>query len=631
MASLLAVVVVLVALRLGGALMGLELLSYDQFVRLRASGAALDHRVAEITITEDDLQRFNWPLSDGMLADIIDRLRDAKVRALGIDLFRPTPIGPGTDELDRAIRDTPQLVWVNRFSQDNWQGIPAPAAATATDRIGFADLVLDRSGYTRRGLLYLNDDKHVEESLSLKLALLYLASRGITPTPDAQQWMRLGHISLPALDPDYGGYVDVDARGYQILREFRTSPRVPTFNLSALMDRTIPADALADRIVVVGVDADSVKDFVMTPFDTEAGRGTPGATVQTLFAAQLLQHGIDGLVPTHPFPHWVEIGMIVATTLFGGIAAIFLRRGIYLLIVVALGLAVLIGGAYLAFLHSLWLPVVPMTIGWILARVLTTLAIANAESAQRTHLMRLFSSYVSEPIARQIWLQRHQLTTDGRPMPMRLTATIIFTDINDFTTISEALEADKVVRWLDPYMERMTHLVDEYSGIVDRFVGDGILAMWGVPIARHSADEIAADAVAAVRCALKMRSSLDELNRSYREENLPEMRVAIGIYSGELVGCTLGNSSRQQYTTIGDTTNTAARLVNVAKDVMKAPETESTFQVVVGATTQALIGEHFVGRPLGDFALKGKSQLVECFTVDAEIETVAAPVAADVR
>jgi adenylate cyclase len=623
--SLLVVVVVLVGLRLSSALEGLELLAYDEFVRLRASGAGVDNRVAEITITEDDLQRFNWPLSDGKLAEIVDRLRAAKVRALGIDLFRPSPIGPGTEDLDRAIRETPQLVWVNRFSQDNWQGIPAPAAATATGRTGFADLVLDRSGYTRRGLLYLNDDKHAEESLSLKLALLYLASRGITPTPDAQQWLRLGTISLPALDPDYGGYVGVDARGYQILREFRTPPRVTTFNLSALLDGTIPPDALADRIVVVGVDADSVKDFVMTPFDTEAGRGTPGATVQALFAAQLLQHGLDGLIPTHPFPHWIEIGMIVAATLFGGIAAIFLRRGIYLLIVVILGLAALIGGAYIAFLHSLWLPVVPMTIGWILARILTTLAIANAESAQRTHLMSLFSSYVSEPIARQIWMQRNELTSDGRPIPLRLTATILFSDINDFTTISEALDADKVVQWLDPYMERMTHLVDEYSGIVDRFIGDGILAMWGVPIARHSADDIAADAVAATRCAIRMRADLDELNRLYREENLPEMRVAIGIYSGELVGCTLGNSSRQQYTTIGDTTNTAARLVNVAKDVMKAPETESTFQVVVGASTQALIGNHFVGRPLGSFALKGKSQLVECFTVDAESGAASVP------
>jgi adenylate cyclase len=620
----LSVLVLLVALRVSGGFEGLELLAYDEFVRLRASGAAVDSRVVEIAITEEDLQRYNWPLSDGMLAEIIDRLRGAQVQALGFDLFRPTPIGPGTDELDRAIRATPQLVWVNRFSEINWQGIPAPAAAIATGRVGFADLVLDRGGYTRRGLLYLSDDKGFEESLSLKLALLYLAAHGITPVADAQQWMRLGQVSLPALDAEYGGYAEVDARGYQILREFRSSPEVTTFHLGALMDGTIPAAALAGRIVVLGVDADSVKDFIMTPFDTEAGRGTPGATVHALFAGQLVQHGLDALAPTHPFSHAVELGMIVVVTLFGGGAAIFLRRGIYLLVVVVLGLVVLVGGSYFAFVHSLWLPVVPMTAGWILARVLTTLAIANAESAQRTHLMRLFSSYVSEPIAQQIWMRRDTLTSDGRPIPLRLTATIMFSDINDFTTISEALEADKVVRWLDAYMERMTHLVDEHDGVVERFVGDGILAMWGVPIARRNAGEIAADAIAATRCALRMRESLEELNRFYREEGLPEMRVAIGIYSGELVGCTLGTSARQQYTTIGDTTNTAARLVTVAKDVMKAPETDSPFQIVVGATTQALLGEHFRSHPLGAFALKGKSQLVECFAIDDEATTEAA-------
>jgi adenylate cyclase len=323
--------------------------------------------------------------------------------------------------------------------------------------------------------------------------------------------------------------------------------------------------------------------------------------------------------------------MIIGATLVGGIAAIFLRRGLYLLLVVVVGLVVLIGGSYVAFVHSLWLPVVPMTIGWILARILTTLAVANAESAQRTHLMHLFSSYLSEPIAREIWVQRHVLTSQGRPIPLRLTATIMFSDINDFTTISEALEADKVMRWLDAYMERMTHLVDEHNGVVERFVGDGILAMWGVPIARRNAAEIGADAVAAVRCALRMRDGLNELNQFYRDEGLPEMSVAIGIYSGELLGCTLGNAARQQYTTVGDTTNTAARLTTVAKDLMKIPEYESTCEVVVGSTTHVLLGERFIGRPLGAFALKGKSRLVDCFAIDGELDhaSTPCPVAAD--
>jgi class 3 adenylate cyclase len=284
-----------------------------------------------------------------------------------------------------------------------------------------------------------------------------------------------------------------------------------------------------------------------------------------------------------------------------------------------LGAALLLGGGYFAFLNAIWLPTGALVTAWIAACVVTAVAAAFAERAQRAILMRLFSIYASAPIAKDVWRRRNEFTAGGRPIPLRLTATVLASDINDFTTVSEVRDPEIVARWINLYMEEMTALVDQLGGMVENFAGDGLMAVWGAPIARTTQAEIQADGVAAVRCALRMATALDRLNSRYRQEGLPEMRIGVGLYSGELIGCSLGSSQRQQYSTIGDTTNTAARLVTVAKDRMKSGQSDAACQVVIGETTFALLGERFITSALGSFPLKGKSQAVACYLVEGEV------------
>jgi adenylate cyclase len=239
------------------------------------------------------------------------------------------------------------------------------------------------------------------------------------------------------------------------------------------------------------------------------------------------------------------------------------------------------------------------------------------DHAERVFLMRLFSTHISAPIAQEMWRRRRDFIELGRPKPVRLTATVLFSDVNDFTTATEDMDPEAIVRWLEPYMQAMTQLIDEYGGVVERFSGDGILAMFGVPLPRETQAEIEADAISAVRCAVRMGEVLEQLNEAYRRSLQPEIRVGIGIQSGDLVGCSLGSVERQQYTTMGDTTNTAARLVNVAKDVMKAPGAAEVVRIVIGRATAELVGDHFPLHPLGAVELKGKHRRTECLAVGA--------------
>jgi adenylate cyclase len=622
--ALLITICTMIALRQIDAFADLELMAYDKLVVLRSHGPPVETRVSEIEIDEDDLERYHWPLNDGILATIIDRLRAHHARAIGIDIFRPTPIGPGTDALTEAINNTPQLIWADRFREGAWDGIPAPAAAIAANRVGFSDMVLDGHGEARRGLLYLNDAAHWEASFSLQLALLYLVAEGISPVADQDQSIKLGPVSLPPLDESLGGYAEFDARGYQIMREFRAPTTLPTFELHDLLEDRVPAGEIDGRVVVVGVVADSVKDFVITPLDESGGRGTPGVTLQGLFAGQLISGALDGTPPTRPLTRMWETTIIALVMLCGGISGLVARRPLHLTLVILFGAIMLVIACYAALLHSIWLPTAEIAVGWSLALLFATIGAAFADRAQRALLMRLFSMYAAAPIAQELWQRRGEFTSHGTPVAMRLNCTVLASDINDFTTVSESNDPAVVAHWINMYMDAMTSLVGTHGGIVEHFAGDGIISVWGVPIARNTAEEIQADAVGAVRCALEMATALRALNLRYEGEGLPPMRVGIGIYSGDLIGCSIGNSERRAYSTIGDTPNTAARLVGVAKDHMKAEGTHITCRVVVGEPTLALLGDRFATRPLGSFPLKGKSRPVACHIVDAELPPDAA-------
>jgi adenylate cyclase len=306
--------------------------------------------------------------------------------------------------------------------------------------------------------------------------------------------------------------------------------------------------------------------------------------------------------------------------LCGGGAGLMARRPLHLTLVILFGAVMLVIACYAALLHSVWLPTAEIAIGWSAALLFGTIGAAFADRAQRALLLRLFSIYAAAPIAQDLWSRRGEFTENGHPVALRLTCTVLASDINDFTTVSELNDPAVVAHWINLYMDAMTSLVGSHGGIVEHFAGDGIIAVWGAPIARRTVAATEQDAVAATACAVEMAAALHALNLRYRSENLPEMRVAIGIYSGDLIGCSIGSAERRQYSTIGDTPNTAARLVGVAKDHMKAEGPDVDCRIVAGEATLALLHGSFETRPLGSFPLKGKSRPVLCHIVDRPSE-----------
>ncbi|MEM7019305.1 MAG: adenylate/guanylate cyclase domain-containing protein, partial [Pseudomonadota bacterium] len=237
---------------------------------------------------------------------------------------------------------------------------------------------------------------------------------------------------------------------------------------------------------------------------------------------------------------------------------------------------------------------------------------AYFERSQRNALMNIFSRHVSKDFAQVIWESRDQYLTNGRLRPQRLTATVLFTDLKDFTTIAEYLDPQGLMDWINEYMEAMVQVIEAHHGQVNKFIGDSIMVTFGVPIARNSEAEIAQDACNAVECALAMGEELERLWQKWAKRDLPQVRMRVGIFTGPLVAGSLGSIERQEYTVVGDTVNVASRLEGYEKAMAEG----INCRILIGGATLKYLGSKFQTRQIGNTQLKGKSELVNIHLVE---------------
>jgi adenylate cyclase len=203
----------------------------------------------------------------------------------------------------------------------------------------------------------------------------------------------------------------------------------------------------------------------------------------------------------------------------------------------------------------------------------------------------------------------------GRVAARDVVCTVLFSDLENFTPVSERLGPARLMDWLNRYMDIMAGLVLEHGGIVDDYFGDAIMADFGVPLERTTELEYARDARNAVDCALAMRAAIAELNKRNAEQDLPPVRMRVGIATGEMVVGFLGTSQRMKYTTIGDTVNTAARLESYGKELPPMEPVEGPCRILVADSTAQRLGDDYRIQSVGALALKGKSELVNVYTV----------------
>jgi adenylate cyclase len=217
---------------------------------------------------------------------------------------------------------------------------------------------------------------------------------------------------------------------------------------------------------------------------------------------------------------------------------------------------------------------------------------------QRDNLTRMMPRQVAERVMR---------AGPNAVAPVEREVTVMFSDIRGFTGMSEGMGPREVLVMLDDYFGRMGQIVKGHDGIVGKFIGDGLLAFWGVP------DRLDDHAVRAVRAARDMRRALRELNQHRETEALPPIRIGIGIHTGTVAAGMLGGQLQAEYTIIGDAVNVASRIEGLTKDL--------DIDVLISETTwNQLTGKR--GDRVASVEIRGRKEPVTLYTLDASAATV---------
>jgi adenylate cyclase len=212
--------------------------------------------------------------------------------------------------------------------------------------------------------------------------------------------------------------------------------------------------------------------------------------------------------------------------------------------------------------------------------------------ADRERVRDLLGKVVSKEIASELLNGKVELGGEERRV------TVLFSDIRNFTTLCEQLRATQIVGLLSRYLSRMSEVIEAQGGVVDKHIGDAVMALFGAPVARADA------ATAAVRAAIAMQEALRELHELHDAEGLPQLATGIGIHTGNVVAGNLGSTHRMNYRVIGDAVNLASRLQDLTREYDSAI-------IVSGDTAAAAPG--FAYRPLGEVRVKGKSEVITIF------------------
>ncbi|ASC70748.1 adenylate-guanylate cyclase domain protein [Halomicronema hongdechloris C2206] len=608
-----------------GWLQFLEMQAYDQLLRLEwrlrvgPQGRVFhDERLLIVGIDEADITNLGeFPISDRVLAQALAKLQRHRPRAIGLDLYRPTPQGEGHAALQRQL-NTPNLVAITKLGDDLTPGV-LPPAGVPEDRIGFNDVVVDPDGVVRRNLYIgvapnspTDPDVAVYYSLALRLAILYL---GQTPqaSPSHPEAMVLAAATFRPLHYYSGGYQTIDDRGYQVLLDYH-SPRTPAqiVSLQEVLADEVGAERIRDRIVLIGSVAPSLRDLFYTPYSASqtSQHQMAGVVLHAQMVSQILDaaQGDGALIWTWPL--WGEHLWYLVWAIAGGAAVWPLHRPLVLALVQLfwlLGLSLIALGAVI---NQGWIPVVAPALATVSSSGTVLAYQAQRSYRQRQMMQSLLGQNTSPAIAQALWENRDRLLRSGKLPGQRLTATLMFTDIRNFSSLAEVTAPEALLERLNDYLSAMTDEVQRHGGIVNKFTGDGLLAVFGVPIAHTQVDDIAHDAQSAVDCALQMARRLEQLNQHWQGQGLAPLEMRVGIFTGPVVVGSLGGSTRLEYGIIGDSVNIAARLESLDKT-----RQSSSCRILIGEATQQYLNSGVPLEHWGAFPLKGRQQTVRVFRV----------------
>jgi adenylate cyclase len=600
-APYLAASVVLFLFRSTGLAQTIDLVIYDLITNQRSEGSGKDLPIVLVGVEESDIQRFGWPIDDSIFCEAFDLLNAAEVTAIGFDIYRDQGVGPSQQCLRDRFRDEPTLISIFNVASEI-SAVPG----TPMERQSYNDISLDADGVVRRDLVHVTGQDSATVAFPLRILEVSTGDRTLRDSLNSS-----AHKG-PWLTADSGGYHnEIDAGlGLQRMLQFRQPGTFIKYSLAQVVDGVVPSSMLHNRVVLIGSTAPSLRDLFEVPH-TRFYRGEnlftmPGVEVHANRLAMLMDERDGRFQSGWLMPGWGNLLLVFCLTgsgLWFGECIQKQRLSILIVVLGSFGVSFIL---VLLLWNHIWIGMAMPLTGLLSFSGAAWLRRGVESQKHSQQIQQLLGQTTSPAVAQQLWEQRDSLLSDGRFKGQQLPITCLFTDTASFTTVSERMNPCELMAWLNRGMEVCVPAVTQRNGMVNKFTGDGMLAVFGVPLP----GDPSAEAQAAIEAAFQIKDGLEILNQDLNKEGAPSMRIRMGIHSGEALVGSMGSAERIEYAVIGDSVNCASRLESYEKNrhdgVLRVLISSATLDLLPKAFHDLLCLEHW-----GAVRVKGREEPID--------------------
>ncbi len=391
--------------------------------------------------------------------------------------------------------------------------------------------------------------------------------------------------------------IPIDANGDMLINyagPFKTFRYISFYDVLKAKERNLPPAYFEGKIVFLGTSLPGLFDLRSVPFV----QAFPGVEIHANVLNTLLQQNfITRMNDANTFLVMAGIGVVLGI--------IFNFSGAILSVIISLLFAFghIIASLVLFLNQNLWIETVTPVLTIFFTLTLVYIYRYMTEEKNKRFIRSTFSHFVTKSVVDELLANPEKIKLGGE----KKTCTVLFGDVAGFTSIAEQLPPEDLVNLLNEYLTEMTDIVFKYDGMLDKYEGDAIMAVFGAPVERGN------HAHNACLTALRMQERLNELRKTWQKQNKPELSTRIGINTGPMVVGNMGSEIRFDYTVMGDTVNLGARLEPANK--------EYHTKILIGEATYQMAKDDIIVRPLDLLRVKGKNEPVKVYELLATKET----------
>lgn len=563
--------------------------------KLTTKTRPVDPRIKILAIDSESLEkigRFPWPRKD--IAELLDKIAANGATAVWPDiLFTEKSFDPADDKALAQVIAKHNNIYLPVYfefkalqkskKELEHEYLKLPVVDIPQDRIGHINVLSDKDNVVRKVLLGIpNLQEKIIPIIDVRLANLILPEDSKITWTDDYTWQR-GDKPIRIDERLQAGFSYASSS---------TDSKFEIIPVWRVMKGEIDPAYFQDSIVLIGPYTVGLQDQYTTPM-------SKGQMYGVEIHANIIQAFLDNALYT-PASKSKALMIVVLAAMLGYLVFEWVRArlGAVILALLIVGYS---GIVYYVFsTQGLLLPYFYTLLGLILAYIISVVGQYLKERKERNRVTSIFGRYVSKAVVAEILSNREDLKVGG----VRKDVSLMFVDIRGFTPLSEKMEPEEVINILNEYLDLCTKAVFKFEGTLDKFIGDGVMSIFGAPIAQ------ADHAERAVRAALEMRKNADKLAADLEKKYGKSVYFGIGINSGPAVIGNIGSQDRLDYTAIGDTVNLAARLESNAKPG----------QILLSSETYERVKEIFECTQLEPIKVKGKEKPVEIYQVDRALD-----------